>query len=68
MKTLIGIVEELVGLFVEDGALAIAIMAVVVVAGIFTALVPAAPVATGAILLIGCLSVLVVNVMQARKR
>ena len=68
MKTLIGIVEELVGLFVEDGAIAIAIMAVVVVAGIFTALVPAAPVATGAILLIGCLSVLVVNVMQARKR
>jgi hypothetical protein len=68
MKTLIGIVEELVGLFVEDGALAIAIVAVVVVAGIFTALVPAAPVATGAILLIGCLSVLVVNVMQARKR
>jgi hypothetical protein len=68
MKTLIGIVEELVGLFVEDGALAIAIVAVVVVAGIFTALIPAAPVATAAILLIGCLSVLVVNVMQARKR
>ena len=68
MKTLIGIVEELVGLFVEDGALAIAIVAVVVVAGIFAALVPAAPVATGAILLIGCLGVLVVNVMQARKR
>jgi hypothetical protein len=68
MKALAGIARELVGLLVEDGALALAILAVVILAGIAAALVPNVPWASGAILLFGCLGALVVNVMQARRR
>ncbi len=42
MKNLAAPLRELAGLFVEDGALALAIAAVVVLAGIVAALVPAA--------------------------
>jgi hypothetical protein len=66
MKMLVGIAQELIGLFVEDGALALAIVAVVVLAGISARLLPLVTEATGAILLAGCLGVLVVNVMKAR--
>jgi uncharacterized membrane protein YdjX (TVP38/TMEM64 family) len=68
MSLLVGTFQELAGLFVDDGALALAIVAVVVVAGIFAVLIPAAPLASGAILLFGCLGVLFVNVMRAGRR
>lgn len=80
MKTLIGVAASLVasfaaslvtslaGLFVEDGALALAILGVVAAAGICAALMPNAALASGAILLFGCLSVLLLNVMRARRR
>jgi hypothetical protein len=68
MKTLIGIAVSLAGLFVEDGALALAIMGVVATAGICAALVPNAAPASGAILLFGCLGVLLLNVIRARRR
>jgi hypothetical protein len=68
MKTLIGIAASLAGLFVEDGALALAILGVVAAAGICTALIPNAAPASGAILLLGCLSVLLLNVIWARRR
>jgi len=42
MKNLIASLRELAGLFVEDGGLALAIIAVVVVAGLVAALAPAA--------------------------
>jgi hypothetical protein len=60
--------RELAGLFVDDGALAFAILAVVVVAGIVATLVPEIPLAAGAILLFGCLGVLVLNVARAGRR
>ena len=60
------LVKELAGLFVEDGALASAIVAVVVLAGISATFLPAFPAATGAILLFGCVGVLFLNVMKAR--
>lgn len=66
MKILISALQELSGLFVEDGALALAIVAIVAVAGICTLLIPNATWATGAILLFGCLGVLLINVMKAR--
>jgi len=68
MTTIRAVVAELLGLFVEDGALALAIVVVVVAAGICAALAPAAPLPTGGILLFGCLGVLFVNVMKARRR
>jgi len=43
------------GCFVDDGALALAIVAVVVLAGILAALMPGVPLVAGAVLLFGCL-------------
>jgi hypothetical protein len=60
--------RELLGLFVDDGSLALAIVAVVVLAAISVALIPDAPLAAGAILLLGCLGVLSANVARAARR
>ena len=68
MNALSAIIRELIGLFVDDGALALAIVAVVVAAGLVAAFAPAAAWASGGILLLGCLGVLVVNVMTAKRR
>jgi hypothetical protein len=57
MKNLIASLRELAGLFVEDGALALAIIAVVVIAGLVAALAPSASWLSGLILLCGCLAV-----------
>jgi hypothetical protein len=65
MNALAAIVRELIGLFVDDGALALAIVAVVCAAGFAAALAPAW--ASGGILLFGCLGVLIVNVMTAKR-
>jgi hypothetical protein len=67
MKNLIAALRELAGLFVEDGALALAIVAVVVVAGLVAALAPAASWLSGLVLLCGCLGVLVGNVAMAKR-
>jgi hypothetical protein len=68
MSALTAIVRELIGLFVDDGALALAIVAVVIAAGLAAAFAPAAVWASGGILLFGCLGVLVANVMTAKRR
>jgi hypothetical protein len=68
MKNFAAPVRELIGLFVEDGALALAIAGVVVFAGIIAALAPAALWLSGIILLCGCLGVLVANVLTARRK
>jgi len=65
MRTLRGIALSLAGLFVEDGALALAILGVVAAAGICAVLVPTAGPASGAILLLGCLGVLLLNAIRA---
>jgi uncharacterized membrane protein YdjX (TVP38/TMEM64 family) len=57
--------RELAGLFVDDGAFALAIIAVVVVAAIVAMLIPEVPLAAGAILLFGCLAALLVSVARA---
>jgi hypothetical protein len=56
--------RELAGLFVDDGALALAIIAIVALAGIVAMLIPDVPLAAGAILLFGCLGVLLSNVAR----
>jgi hypothetical protein len=60
--------RELLGLFVDDGALALEILGVVVVAAITAALVPNVPLATGGILLLGCVAVLSTSVARAARR
>lgn len=53
------LLRELARLFVDDGALALAILAVVSLAGMAAALMPNTPLVTGAVLLFGCLAALV---------
>jgi hypothetical protein len=60
--------QTVVGLFVDDGSLALAILAVVVLSGITITLVPDMPLVSGAVLLGGCLGVLFANVMKATGR
>ena len=67
MKVLAAALKEVIGLFVEDGALALAVIAIVVLASLSVALFPAARAAAGAILLLGCLGVLLANVLTARR-
>ena len=67
MSVLVAVLRELAGLFVDDGALALAIIGIVVLASIAATAMPEVPMA-GAILLLGCLGALFVNVMQAARR
>jgi hypothetical protein len=68
MRILIGVLRELAGLFVDDGALALTIIAIVVLAGMVAMLMPEAPLAAGAILLFGCLAALLSSVARADRR
>jgi uncharacterized membrane protein YdjX (TVP38/TMEM64 family) len=62
------LLRELAGWFVDDGALALAIIAVVVLAAIVAMLIPDVPLAAGAILLFGCIAALLVSVARADQR
>jgi hypothetical protein len=68
MTALASLLRELAGLFVDDGALALAIIAVVIAAAILATLMPDVPLAAGAILLFGCLGVLLSNSIRAGRR
>jgi hypothetical protein len=58
----------LVGLFVDDGSLALAIIAIILLSWIFATTMADLPLAAGAVLLVGCLGVLFANVMKAAQR
>jgi hypothetical protein len=68
MNVLSAVLRELVGLFVDDGAFAAEIVVVVILAAASAALIPDLPLATGAILLLGCLGVLMASVARAARR
>jgi hypothetical protein len=68
MNVLIAVFRELFGLFVDDGALALMILAIVLLAGIVATLMPDLHLAAGATLLFGCLGVLLANVTRAARR
>jgi hypothetical protein len=67
MKTLVAVFRELTGLFIDDGSLALAIPAVVVLAGVSASLMPDVPIVGGVILLFGCLGALLANVLRAAR-
>jgi hypothetical protein len=67
MKVLMKVFIELVGLFVDDGWLALAIIGVVAVTALIAALAPHGRVAAGIVLLVGCLGALFGNVMRTRR-
>jgi hypothetical protein len=58
----------LVGLFVDDGSLALAIILIVLLSWILATLRPDVPLAAGTLLLIGCLGVLFANLTKAAQR
>jgi hypothetical protein len=62
------VVRELIGLFVEDGALALLIVGLVAIAGILAALLPGQPLAPGAVLLVGSVGTLLLSVGRAGRR
>jgi hypothetical protein len=68
MNALVAVIREIAGLFVDDGSLALAILTVVLLAGASATLMPDVPLAAGAVLLFGCLGVLLANVAKARPR
>ena len=68
MSALVSVLRQFAGLFVEDGWLALAILCIVALAGGIALLIPRLSLAAGAILLFGCLGVLVANVMRATRR
>lgn len=65
MNALITAFREVTGLFVDDGWLALAILAVVAISALIAAAMPDVPLAAGAVLLFGCLGVLAANVARA---
>jgi hypothetical protein len=68
MNSLRAVVRGLAGLFVEDGSLALEVVAVILVAGVFSIFFPDLPLVAGGILLFGCLGTLFVNVARAGRR
>jgi hypothetical protein len=68
MNALVAVLRELIGLFVDDGSLAIAILLVIALAGVCVSGMPHVPMVAGAVLLLGCLGALVENVTRAGRR
>jgi hypothetical protein len=68
MRALRAVLGQLLSLFVEDRGLALAILAVVVFAAALVGLRPELCLEAGAVLLFGCIGVLVANVMRAARR
>jgi hypothetical protein len=68
MRTLIAIMREVAGLFVDDGSLALAILAVVGVAAFLAIVLKGSAFAVGLVLLGGCAAVLIENVMRTARR
>jgi hypothetical protein len=68
MNGLISLLGELVGLFVDDGSLALGILCIVVLAALLAFLMPNLSLLAGAILLFGCLAVLLTNVVRAAQQ
>lgn len=68
MSTLRAVFRELLGLFVDDKALALGVLAVVALAGVLAALMPEPSLLAGTVLLFGCLGVLVATAIRAAQR
>lgn len=68
MNAVVSVFRELAALVVDDGWLALAILVVIALAGVLSAMMPDMPLAAGAMLLFGCLGVLLANVTRAANR
>jgi hypothetical protein len=68
MRTLIAILREVAGLFVDDGSLALAILVVVAIAAFLAIVLKVSALAVGLVLLGGCAAVLIENIMRTVRR
>lgn len=68
MTSLANALRVLLHLFVDDGSLALAIVAVVMLSAGLAALMPDRPLLVGIALLGGCLAILLANVMRAAQK
>lgn len=69
MGTLRAILHEIIGLFVDDESLALALVLWCAGIGAAVLLAPGLPVAlAAALLLVGCVGILLVNVLRAARR
>lgn len=68
MTTFKALVSELLGMFVDDGSLAFAILAIVAAAFAVAATYDGHPYFVGGAFYIGCLTVLVENVIRTARR
>ena len=68
MNLLSLIVRELVGMFIDDEFLAIAVLMVVAVAAICAFILGASQLVVGGVLLVGCVFVLVSSVFKASRK
>jgi hypothetical protein len=66
MTMLATVLRMLVRLFVDDGSLALAIIVIVLLSWVFAC--PISKLAAGAVLLVGCLGMLLANVIKAAER
>jgi hypothetical protein len=68
MRTLTAILREVASLFVDDGTLALAILAVVAIAAFLATVLKVSALAVGLVLLGGCVAVLIENVIRTARR
>lgn len=69
MGTLRAILHEIIGLFVDDGSLALALVVWCALVGLLVLAVSGVPMAAaGAALLAGCVAILLVNVVTAARK
>jgi hypothetical protein len=65
MNALTAIARELFGLFVDDGWLALSVLAIIGFSALVLTLVPNLPLIAAGVLLFGCLAILFTNVARA---
>ena len=65
MRALTNALRVVARLFVDDGSLALGIIAVIALAAGIVTLAPGRPIVAGGVLLVGCLAVLSGNIMGA---
>ncbi|QPC91854.1 hypothetical protein [Mesorhizobium sp. INR15] len=68
MSILTLILRELVGMFIDDEFLAIAILAVVAVAAVISIWLAAPQILVGGVLLIGCVAVVMASALRASRK
>ena len=68
MTVLRGALLELWGLFVDDGSLAAQALALILVVAVLVKAAGIAPLAAGALLLVGCLAILALSLRRGSRR